>query len=198
MVCICAWAQGADNEVPVLVLQHPTEAGHPKGTVDLLSLSLANCRVLVGETFQPHALDLGDLSALVLLYPALAKAQVVVKAPVSHKLPSNLLVLDGTWRKTHRMLCQNPWLASLPRVSLSPATVSAYRVRRARHDHQLSTLEATCLALGQIEGNTSRYAGLLRGMDGFVGAIAGRIHQCTACTVPEPATLDLTLPGLPE
>ncbi|MBP6336091.1 MAG: DTW domain-containing protein [Vitreoscilla sp.] len=198
LACVCVWACPVDNTVPVLFLQHPSEVGHAKGTVDLLRLSLARCQVHVGEVVQPDDLKLGNLSTVALLYPDATGGSGLVAEPAISSSLSRLLVLDGTWRKTHRMLCSNPWLAALPRVSLSPATVSAYRVRRARHVHQLSTLEATCLAMGQLEGEASRYAGLLQGMEGFVAAIASRMPQRTAATEPEPATLDLTLPGLPE
>ena len=198
VVCVCAWVCPADNAVPVLVLQHPSEVGHAKGTVDLLRLSLARCQVQVGEVFQPDDLKLANLSTLALLYPDAMGGRGLVTGSALPGVPSSLLVLDGTWRKTHLMLCRNPWLAALPRLSLSPATESAYRVRRARHIHQLSTLEATCLALAQLEGDAGRYAGLLQGMEGFVTAIASLMPQRTAVTEPEPATLDLTLPGLPE
>lgn len=198
VACVCAWACPVDNTVPVLVLQHPSEVGHAKGTVDLLRLSLARCQVHVGEVFEPDDLKFGDLAAVALLYPDAMGGSGLAAGPALPGLLSRLLVLDGTWRKTHRMLCRNPWLAALPRVSLLPATVSAYRVRRARHVHQISTLEATCLALAQLEGNATRYLGLLQGMDGFVAAIANRMPQRTAVTEPEPATLDLTLLGLPE
>jgi DTW domain-containing protein YfiP len=187
-----------DNAIPVLVLQHPGEVTHAKGTVRLLALSLSRCSVQVGEVFHPDELGLEALSDVALLYPVSPGQGGSVAGPAMSRMPSCLLVLDGSWRKTHRMLCQNPWLAALARVGLPHATVSAYRIRQARHHHQLSTLEATCLALGQIEGDGQRYGGLLQGMEGFVSAIARRMPQRTACTEPEPATLDLTLPGLPE
>lgn len=194
--CVCAWACATDNPTPVCVLQHPEEAGHAKGTVTLLRLSLARCEVHVGEVFDPAALGLGPLQHWALLYPP-GTAKANGPEPVT-QAPRGLLVLDGTWRKTHRMLCCNPWLANLPRLGLNTAQPSVYRIRQARRAHQLSTLEATAWALGQIEGAPGRYTGLLQGLDGFVAAVARRQPQRRACTEPEPATALLTCGGLPE
>lgn len=45
-----------DNPLPVLVLQHPQEAAQAKGSLPLLRLSLARCRMAVGESFPAEAL----------------------------------------------------------------------------------------------------------------------------------------------
>jgi DTW domain-containing protein YfiP len=51
------------------------------------------------------------------------------------------------------------------------ASMSAHayaRLRPARHAGQLSTLEATCAALGAIEGDNRRYAPVRDGLARFV------------------------------
>lgn len=199
---MCAWATTVDNPTTVCVLQHPDEVGHAKGTLTLLQLSLSNCRVHVGEAFEPEVLGAPWPEAQAhwaLLYPpepGPGKGAAGVW-PATHPL-RGLVVLDGTWRKTLRLLRRNPWLAALPRLGLDLARPSAYRIRRARHGHQLSTLEATAHALGQIEAAPQRYEALLQGLEGFVAAAAQRRPQRMAFTDPEPATVDLTCGGLPE
>ena len=176
--CVCALAAAVANEVDVLVLQHPDEAGEAKGSVRLLRLSLARCRVVVGEVFEPDALRRlldGDVSASVLLYPADTVAQTDAGAPSAR--PERLVLLDGTWRKSLRMLHANPLLQSLPRWPLAPAEASRYgRWRKARRPTQLSTLEATCAALAAIERSPTRYEPLLAAFDRFVaeGALRAR------------------------
>src|SRR6185503_20191885 len=68
--CVCALVVPARNDVDVLVLQHPDEAREAKGSARLLRLSLARCRVVVGEVFEAAALlqllD-GDVSGSALL-----------------------------------------------------------------------------------------------------------------------------------
>ena len=78
------------------------------------------------------------------------------------------MVLDGTWRKSRKMLHQNPLLQQLPRLPLRELPASRYRIRTAHQPHQLSTLEATCAALAQLEGSAEQFEPLLSAFDGFV------------------------------
>ena len=51
--CLCALVTRVPNDVDVLLLQHPDEAREAKGSARLLRLSLARCRVAVGDVFEP-------------------------------------------------------------------------------------------------------------------------------------------------
>ncbi len=158
------------NAVDVLVLQHPDEARQAKGSVRLMRLSLARCRVLVGEVFEPASLlELldGDVSGNALLYPADTVAGTSRPLPAAR--PHRLVVLDGTWRKSLRMLHANPLLQTLPRWTIAPAGPARYgALRKARLPTQLSTLEATCQALAGIEAAPARYESLLAAFGRFV------------------------------
>lgn len=79
-----------------------------------------------------------------------------------------LVVLDATWRKSRKMLHLSPWLQGLPRCSLDGPPASRYAIRKAHQPGQLSTLEAVCEALAQLEGDASRFQPLLAAFDGFV------------------------------
>lgn len=175
--CICHWRRATPNEVEVLILQHPLEAGQAKGSARLLQLSLQHSRLEVGETFADEALAawLGpndDTTAL--LYPITESAPGPLADP--SRPPRRLVVLDATWRKSLRMLCLNPRLLALPRWPLHEPPASAYgALRRARRPDQLSTLEATCLALQQLErAGAERYEPLLEAFGGFVAEAAAR------------------------
>lgn len=170
--CVCALAARVPNEVEVIVLQHPDEQHEAKNSARLMRLSLARCRVVVGEIFDVRALLDGDVSGVALLYPSDTSAS----APRSSgALPTRLVVLDGTWRKSLRMLHANALLQSLPRWDIRSASPSRYAaVRKARRPSQLSTLEATCAALAGIEQAPARYAPLLDAFDRFVADRASR------------------------
>ena len=161
--CICALAQPVPSDVQVLILQHPMEVHEAKGTARLLHLCLgASSRLVVGESFDPAALhallhapwQAGDAPRqAVLLYPV-TEGQI---APALEDRPlapqqQRLVVIDGTWRKTSKMLHANPTLQTLPRLPLNMTTAGRYRIRKARRADQLSTLEACALALGQMQG----------------------------------------------
>jgi DTW domain-containing protein YfiP len=167
--CLCALVTPVRNRVEVLVLQHPAEAREAKGSVRLMRLSLASCRVVVGEVFEPEtllALLDGDVTGVALLYPAGAAEAVPESRPA---FPTRLVALDGTWRKSLRMLHANPLLQTLPRWPVVAAQEARYRaLRKARRPAQLSSLEATCAALSDIEAAPLRYAPLLEAFDRFV------------------------------
>jgi DTW domain-containing protein len=80
-----------------------------------------------------------------------------------------LIVIDGTWRKTRKMLYLNPLLAGMTRLSLSSAALqSRYLIRKAQRRGQFSTFEACCAALALLEDRAEPYAALLEAFDGFV------------------------------
>jgi DTW domain-containing protein YfiP len=186
--CICRWIRPIAHEVEVLILQHPREVVRAKGTARLLHLSLPHSRIVVGEQFasaELQALLTGSLHAqarqararhAVLLYPdtpqdpALGLLSPLVWAPEQAREPSQLrlIVLDGTWRESRKMLYLNPSLQTLPRLPLRDQPSSRYLIRKAQRSHQLSTLEATCAALMQLEGCSEKYQSLLGAFDGFV------------------------------
>lgn len=155
-------------------MQHPLEVHHAKNTARLLHLCLSGSRVLVGEAFDATALQgaLQGPACNLLLYPQAEQppAQVPAWQPDQrlHHTPVRLVVLDATWRKSRKMLHLNPLLQGLPRLSLEGPQASRYLIRKAHKPGQLSTLEAACAALAQLEGDGARFAPLLQAFDGFV------------------------------
>ena len=175
--CICALVHPVHTDVQVLILQHPMELHEAKGTARALHLCLGpQSRLEVGEAFDGAQLtdwlyapwQPGDAPRQpVLLYPESPEppspspnSPSPAKAPDS---PANstaigpaptalrLVVIDGTWRKSLKMLHANPALQSLPRLPLHVPAAGRYRIRKARRADQLSTLEASTLALGQLQ-----------------------------------------------
>jgi DTW domain-containing protein YfiP len=175
--CICRWIAPLAHAVDVLILQHPLEVHNAKGSARLLHLSLPNSRMLTGEQFAPQ--DLAELLAgkhNVLLYPDTPGDRSLGIAPPPAPDPAILLdparlrlvVLDATWRKSRKMLYLNPQLKQLPRLPLRDTPASHYLIRKAHAPGQLSTLEATCYALMQLEQDASRFVPLITAFDGFV------------------------------
>ena len=178
--CICNWITPTENAVEVLILQHPLEVDHAKGSVRLLQLSLPRSEVVAGEVFTEQAmqalLQTPGAKYTVLLYPdspedkglGLATPPQLDQALLLDPSQVRLIVLDGTWRKSRKMLYLNPLLQQLPRLSLSNTPASRYLIRKAHSPGQLSTLEATCYALMQLEQNEEKYQPLLTAFSGFV------------------------------
>lgn len=164
------------HQVEVLILQHPLEADNPKGSARLLHLCLPNSRLLVGEVFEDSALLTGPSVHTLLLYPDTPQDQAPDLSPAPALPPEwlhqpsrlRLIVIDGTWRKSRKMLYLSPQLQKLPRLSLQGLPPSRYQLRKAHQPDQLSTLEATCAALMQLEGDAEKFQPLLTAFDGFV------------------------------
>ena len=172
--CICQWVTPVLHATEVLILQHPLEQHHAKNSARLLHLSLSHSRLIVGETFDEPALN-ATLQApeyTVLLYPRAApgldQAPALDPARLADVAHLRLVVLDATWRKSRKMLHQSLLLQGLPRLSLDDVPVSRYVIRKAHKPGQLSTLEATCAALAQLDGDAQRCQPLLTAFDGFV------------------------------
>jgi len=176
--CICGWIAPHVPQVEVLILQHPLEVHQAKGSARLLHLSLAGSQLAVGECFDPAQLDamLAGPRRNILLYPdtpadqapGMLRAAALDPAWLRHPQGLRLIVLDGTWRKSRKMLYLNPALQSLPRLPLRQTPASHYLIRKAHLPDQLSTLEATVYALEQLEQAPQRYAALIDAFDGFV------------------------------
>lgn len=176
--CICRWVAPTAHAVEVLVLQHPLEVHQAKGSARLLHISLAHCRVVVGEAFAVPVWPVDGKHTL-LLYPDSLQdtaPDLRVQPPrppewLQAASRLRLVVLDGTWRKSRKMLYQSPPLQQLPRLALHNLPPSHYRIRKAHGPDQLSTLEATCYALCQLEGDAARFQPLLNAFDGFVASL---------------------------
>ena len=178
------------SKVALLILQHPREQREIKGTARLLHLALAGSRLLVGgswptppepaETGQPpsSATAPGPSRRDLLLYPATPNDAALPAPPPLHAAwlaqPAQLrlVVIDGTWRKSRRMLYDSPWLQALPRLALIDPPPSRYRIRRARGGPQRSTFEAVLLALAALApAEAASLAPLWAVFEAFVSAL---------------------------
>lgn len=166
--CICALARRVEHEVEVLILMHPMELHEAKGTGHLLQLCLPHSRVMVGEQFDAAELqqalhgswDGQPARHSLLLYPDTSEQDAALGLAQASALPLpwpqppkrlRLVVIDGTWRKSRKMLYLNPALQTLPRVALRDVGESGYAIRKAHQPGQLSSFEAAALALAQLQ-----------------------------------------------
>jgi DTW domain-containing protein YfiP len=183
--CICAWVTPIASSVEVLILQHPLEVHEAKGTARLLQMSLPNSRLITGEVFDGSLFDSSKHS--IFLYPetppdpslGLVEPPVLDSYWLAKPAQLRLVVIDGTWRKSRKMLYLNPALQQMPRLALQDLPTleeRRYSIRKAHKADQLSTLEATCAALAQLEGDLAKFEPLLAAFDGFVAQLQGYIQ----------------------
>src|SRR3954469_14134337 len=138
------------SQPQILIVRHKWEAFKSTGTARVAALSLSNLSILdmAAENPDPVREQLRELEDAWLLYPGHA-TPAAPRPP-----PQTLVVLDGTWRQTRKMLRRLPELSRFPRFSLQaePAVESRRdRLREAPRPGARSTLESIADALGALD-----------------------------------------------
>jgi DTW domain-containing protein len=180
-LCVCPPTPVVDNEVAVLILQHPQEQDRVLGTARLLTRSLSNARVSVGLSWRNlgHALDnkneqrpaeprqwgvlylgaanLGDKVRQVWQPPLIAldrKGEPLADQAGAFAGLKGLVALDGNWAQAKALWWRNAWLTRLQRLVVVPDGPSLYgNLRREARPDAVSTLESVALALSVLEGD---------------------------------------------
>jgi DTW domain-containing protein YfiP len=188
--CICHLFADINNDVHVVVLQHPSEVKQTKGTVTLLSHSLSSCEILVGEDFNNNEALAQILSKyknnVALLYPS--EQASVLKLPQADRVlssntnigsewenhldetntpPNCIILIDGTWKKSYKMYMINQMLHHIPHLTLPDDIQGDYRIRKTKKEQAFSSLEACVYALISLESNESKYKPLLKSFGQF-------------------------------
>lgn len=175
-LCLCHAITPVESPVEVIFLQHPLEQNQVKGTAFLTHRCLISSQFLVGEQFSDEQLSpyLTPDKKTFLLYPPEEGSNAHnVFSPTdiihSHPLGSvRILVLDGTWRKTRKMLFLNPALADLPRIRIHPTSPSVYSIRKQKNTHSFSTLEAVKQLLIELTPQLDTVENLDNVMDALI------------------------------
>lgn len=147
---MCAYIGEARPHRPsILIVRHQWEARKSTGTARIAQLALADLRVvdMAAEHPEPVREELQTLEDAWLLYPGRESAERLAKPP------RTLVVLDGTWRQTRKMLRRLPELSRLPRFALETAAPAGphSRLREGPDASARSTLESIADALGQLD-----------------------------------------------
>jgi len=170
-VCYCRHVTPIETATRVLLLQHPRERDVPIGTARMASLCLRNAELHVGLRWpgtEAVARALSDPERpAALLYPGPGAVDVMSHPP---RGPVTLVVVDGTWSQTRKVVRDNPVLAALPRYAFVAPAPSEYRIRREPDPAYVSTIEALALVLGALEGDPERFGPLLRPFRAMVDA----------------------------
>jgi len=179
VACFCHTIKPLTNQLSVIILQHPSEVKHAKGTAKIAQLSLDTCQIMVGEDFSADPLFEKTINSKksLLLYPndtAMSPEELVQK--ISQDESTNLsdyqvIVLDGSWKKAYKIFCLNPILATLPCIGISANNESNYRIRKSSRSDSLSTVEAIHALLSAVEdkdADTEYFDSLLVSFDAMV------------------------------
>ena len=174
--CICHWIQQLDAKTELWILQHPSEVKRAIGTARILTLSLPNARLWVGEDFSQHE-EINQLLAepgrrAWVVYPGEGALPISSLAEESSDQGSDpkrtLILLDGTWKKAYKMWQLSANLQQLPTVALDNADQGNYRIRKSPKSEGVSTVEAGYLALTALEGEGDKFAPLIEAFNQMI------------------------------
>lgn len=188
VVCYCAHLVPLPTRTRVVILQHPREARVPIGTARMAHLMLPNSELIHPLTWHPGGFAEGQPEgrgvffgetpwarhgrrsaeaagaepeageSVALLFPGPGACD---PAQLPQGAVKTLVVIDGTWAQARKVLSQNPSLQRLPRLGITPTRPGNYRIRREPAAECLATIEALAQALGVLEGEPQRFAGML-------------------------------------
>jgi DTW domain-containing protein YfiP len=160
--CYCAHITPVDTRTRLVLLQHPRERYVAIGTAHMASLCLTNSELHIGIDWsrsEPLGRALSNPERPpILLYPGEGAIDITKSPPPG---PVTLVVVDGTWSQTKKVVRTNPVLAALPRYAFVPPQPSEYRIRKEPDDASVATIEALVHALTALEGEATRFSTLL-------------------------------------
>jgi len=160
--CACHLRPTAQSEAAFCLVMYDTEPMKPSNTGRLIADVFPDhtSAFLWSRTAPDPALLalLNDPSySPVVVFPdsyVKPEDQRIVLSDVS-ALPNKPLyvLLDGTWSEARKMFRKSPYLERFPVISVTPDTLSEYRLRVASNENQLCTAEVACCLLQQ-QGDT--------------------------------------------
>lgn len=159
--CLCEYVEPFSTPVNIVVLQDPSESKHAKNTVRLLKLCLRNIVVHIADGSLTPLSALNKNNTLV-LYPsstALSMEALIEQSSLSETKAKcaidlatikNVVILDGSWSKTHKIWSTQTWLHEIPQITFAELPESQYRIRKANRKNSLSSLEACAHVLDKL------------------------------------------------
>lgn len=145
--CLCAIIPHLPLRLQIDVIRHVREEDKLSNSVRVAALALPGLRIhrygVQGPRFEADAL-LGE--GVALLYPPEEGSVVADPATVRR-----LVVPDGTWAQSRRMVRRVPGLLELPRLHLPDLPAPRSRLRRPTTPEGMATLEAIAAAVALLE-----------------------------------------------
>ncbi|MCW8329506.1 DTW domain-containing protein [Photobacterium sp. SDRW27] len=156
--CICDAEPRLSCDARFVLLTHPKELNKDTNTGELMLRTLPNCQRYTWDRVNPPTELLDQLRnphyQPWLLFPSDEQHPAAAYQAADSKQPLFVL-LDATWQEARKMVRKSDWLASLPRLSLTPDSTSAYQLRRNQQAGNLCTCEAG-IALLQLLGENQQ------------------------------------------
>ncbi len=149
--CICAEIPRIPHRTPVIILRHVGELRRTSNSARIAAMALERCRVFdIGGHSPPPPPAMLTAPGTWLLFPPDADTPA---GPLPEPSAVRTLVIpDGTWGQTRRLVRRVTGLSTLPRLSLPGPRRTTDRLRTSHADWAMATLECLAGALELLEG----------------------------------------------
>jgi len=152
--CLCSLLPYPKWKAPRIdIIRFPKESKHPLNSVNLLAASFEDIRIYDCEYLDAQVFD----TEPILLYPS-EKAKPLREAEMMDT-STRFILLDGTWKKTKRLLLQNPWLSEIRHRVIKREVAPLYKIRKEISESHYSSLEVYSDLWQKVEPN-NRYKAL--------------------------------------
>lgn len=148
--CYCEKIHKFENQIKLIILQHPSETNHALNSARIAHLSFLNSELFIGEDFSQHEKlnHILKTNTCYLLFPGNGNQKV---ESISFEENMALIVIDGTWKKAKKIFFSSTNLHQINQIEFSNHYESRYKIRKEPKKSYLSTLEAVTFALEHIE-----------------------------------------------
>lgn len=135
--CLCSLLPTRPWASPrISILRHPSEKQHALNSVEIIKRSFKNLSCHDAEILAPDVFP----TSPILIYPS--ENSIAIEELSSSQLShSSFILLDGTWKKTRKMIYLNSWLNDIPHVHMTRKAPPLYKIRKGPSNEHYSTLE---------------------------------------------------------
>lgn len=177
--CLCPWRLIRTSNIHFILLMHRKELYKTTNTGQLIAdLLPGSTSAYLWSRTEPDSLLLKKISdtsrRVVLLFPEphgkLNKVPIKANEMTAchrekvDELPLTVILLDGTWKQASRMANLSDWLQDIERLPIkishtlngvnhTDLTLKENYIRKAQHEHQLSTAQAAACVLREYGDN---------------------------------------------
>jgi len=174
--CICEFVPKIESDIKYILLTHSNELKKRTNTGILIEQSMKNTKIIEWIRKEPSKKLLDIINSdkdVYLLYPEADSenaSEEVNECKFSREIKSNInqdkfiselddqksendnkekyiIILDGTWQEAQKMFNRSDYLKRVKRLSLTPDSLSEYKLRRKKDENHLCTVEAAIITL---------------------------------------------------
>ena len=157
--CMCDLRPNAESNASFLLLFYDDEVLKPSNTGKLIADLIPDTYAFLWQRTEVSAALLTLLSDTrwfpIVVFPSeyVEQSRVVFedKPLIDEGKRPLFILLDGSWREAKKMYRNSPYLDGFPVLSINPAHISKYIVRKATRDYQLATAEVASFVLDSID-----------------------------------------------